>query len=577
MQKKFYSPEFIDEVIKRNDIIEIVSSYIQVVQKGGGYWALCPFHHEKTPSFSINRDEQYYHCFGCGEGGNVIKFVQQIESISFIEAVEKLASKAGLETPDLYDFNKIAAEKKIKAEILSALNSAMQIYKQNLYLPVAKKAQEYVKSRNFKKSDLEKFNIGYSNGNTLIKELLGRNFSEEILEKAGLIGRDGNKLYDKLGNRLIFPILNSYAECVGFSGRILIKDSNKAKYKNTEQTLVFDKSTLIYGLNLIKDKKRNENINEIILVEGQIDVIKMHSYGFTSTVASMGTALTEKHAEILKRLCENVIIVYDGDFAGEKATLRAIDILNKFAFNIKIARLPQGKDPDEFLKENGESGMKKLLNDAVTPVEYKLKLLVEKNDLTKPEGKSIYLQKAIDLVKKIKTHSEREIYLKIISKDCGIPIDILRRDCDHSPLEGKKDEGDKVLNLFENGNKKAIKFVLKSILNGETFSRLDIDLKKYLTNPIYISLLNKFEKYKNNYINELNKEEKDIVLEILQENNPGGKEYFDQCVWRIVENDLKIKQTILNEQFKVCKSSQERAEILNKLKVIIKKLNERRI
>lgn len=577
MQKKFYSSQWVDQVKEKNDIVQVISSYINVSKRGGVYWALCPFHHEKTPSFAINEDEQYYHCFGCGEGGNVIKFVQQIESISFPEAVEKLAERAGIEIPQFENGEQIIKDKKTKENVLNALNVAMEIYQNNLYLPVAKQAQEYVKMRNFKKSDLDRFHIGYSNGNTLINELLKKGYSIETLEKAGILGGENNKYYDKLSGRLIFPVLNSYGECVGYSGRILEKSDYKAKYKNTEQTIVFDKSSLVYGLNLLKDKKRNEPLNEIILVEGQIDVIKMHSYGFTSTVASLGTALTEKHANILKRVCDNIIICYDGDLAGQKASLRAIPILEKEGFNIKVARLPNGKDPDEFLRENGAKGMENLLNKAISPIEYKLQLLLEKNDISKPEGKATYLKNAIEIVQQVKTHSERDVYLKIISNESGVPIDILRRDCDNHNFKQNENEEKKVLNSVENGNKKAIKFVLKSVLKGENFAKVDFDLKKYLSNPLYISILNKFEEFKENYTSQLSEEEKNFVLDIFQEKTPGGKEYFDQCIWKIVEDNLKTKQLILNEKFKIAETKEERTEILNELKTIINQLNERKI
>lgn len=274
MQKRYYPSKFVEEVKSKNDILQIISSYITTTKRGNAYWALCPFHHEKTPSFAINEEEQYFHCFGCGEGGDVIKFVQMIESVSYADAIEKLANRAGLDLPNNANHDDIIMEKKEKDSILKALNLAMKIYEKNLYLPKAKLAQEYVKLRNFKKSDLERFHIGYSFNNEIIKNLLDNGIDKNIILKAGIGGEQNGKLYDKISGRLVFPVLNSFGECVGFSGRILINDKTKAKYKNTEQTIVFDKSSCVYAINLLKDEKRTGSLDYIILVEGQIVLLK---------------------------------------------------------------------------------------------------------------------------------------------------------------------------------------------------------------------------------------------------------------------------------------------------------------
>ena len=582
MQKKYFPPEWVNQLKSKCNIVQVISSYIPVNKKGSLYWASCPFHHEKTPSFAINEDEQFYHCFGCGQGGDVVKFVREIESISYSDALEKLAKTVGMELPQFEDGEKIAKQMQEKEEILKALNLVMEIYQENLYKPLAKPAQEYVKSRNFKKSDLDKFHIGYANFSTAIEQLKQKGVKPEIMVKAGIAGQDGEtgNYYDKLSKRLIFPVLNSFGECVGFSGRILEKDPTKAKYKNTEQTPVFDKSSLVYGIDLLKNAKRSGELKYIILVEGQIDVIMMHSNGFKTAVASLGTAFTEKHASSLKRICEDIIVLYDGDGAGQKATERAIGILEKEGFNVKVARLPKGKDPDEFLKENGAPAMQKLLDGAKNPIEYNLDLLAENNNVSLPEGKAKYLKQCFELLSKVETLSERDVYLKIISKVASVPIDILRRDAQKNGAEQTKDNEKSVLISKEDGNIKAIKFVLKSIFNRETFSNLDFDLKEYLISPTYISLIekNKTSNSKEEFLSGLGEEEKKVALEILEFNSQGeGKEHFDQCVWKIVENNLKIRQQMLTEQYKVAESYEERKVIAESLNKIIKQLSERRI
>lgn len=582
MQKGYFPPEWVSKLKSKCDIVQVISSYLTVNKRGNVYWALCPFHHEKTPSFAIHEDEQFYHCFGCGEGGDVIKFVQNMESITYRQAMEKLAEKVGLELPEEYDGEKIAKEKKERDNVLYALNLAKEIYKSNLYKETAKKAQEYVKSRKFKKSDLDNFNIGYANGNTVIYELLKKGVSENTLIKAGIAGRDEKtkKLYDKLSNRLIFPVLNSFGECLGFSGRILEKADYKAKYKNTEQTIVFDKGASVYAIDLLKQAKRNGELKDIIVVEGQIDVIMMHSNGFKSAVASMGTAFTEKHAVAIHRFSDDVILLYDGDSAGEKATLRTIGILEKEGLNVKVAKLPKGQDPDEFLKFNGAEKMKKLLENAVSPVEYRLRLLEEQNDISRSDGKANYLKQAFEIINKIDTFSEKDVYLKLISAATSIPIDILRRDCASSKVE-KRDEKEKIESVSnEDANIKSIKYVIQSILKGENFSKIDFDIKEYLVNPIHISVLEKFKEYGSfeKLIENATPEERTFINDVMEYESPAnGKDYLDQCAWKIVEQTLRIKQQILSQQYKDAKDYGERKEIAEKLNKIIVKLSQRRI
>ncbi len=592
MQNKRYPSEWLGELKTKNDIVATISSYIPLVKRGSQYWARCPFHHEKTPSFAINENDQYYHCFGCGESGDVIKFVEKMESITPGEAIIKLAEKAGLELPALEDREKVAYKKKERDEMIKALNLAKEQYVKLLYEPSAKLAQEYVRKRGFKRSDLERFQIGYAHDNRIIEKLTEKDISREIMLKAGIIGEIDGKIYDHISDRLVFPILNSYGDCIGFSGRTLVKSDYKAKYKNTSQTLVYDKSSSIYGIHLLKEAKKSGLLNEIVLVEGQIDVIMMHSYGFVTTVASLGTSFTEKHAKELKRFSDNLTILFDGDSAGEKATLRVIEILKPFEFNLRIARLPSGMDPDDYLKENGAEKMKEVLKSAKIPIEYKLDLLKEKCDFTKNEDKANYVKKALELISTLETMSEKDIFLKIISENSGVPLDILKRDYKYVGEVRGASEEKKVLRSAEDGNIKAIKYVLLSILKEEVFAKLDFDIKRYLSNPIFINVLTTFEglralnREKTNkvlledLIEELDTEEKQFVLDILETNDTervgeSGKKYFDHCVWKIIESDLKMRQLILNEKYKESESREERAQISGQISEIASQLKRK--
>lgn len=587
MQNKKLPSEWLNELKIKNDIVTTISSYISVVKKGRQYWARCPFHHEKTPSFAINSEGQFYHCFGCGESGDVITFIEKIESISTGDAIRKLAEKVGLEMPILEDGEKIAKKKKDKDEILKVLNLAKNFYIKNLYEDNAKIAQEYVKKRKFKKSDLDKFGIGYANGDSVIRYLLDKGICKETIIKAGIGYEIDGKLHDYIYNRLSFPIINTFGDCVGFSGRILENNSEKAKYKNTTQTMVFDKGSSIYGINLLKETKKKGQLKEIILVEGQIDVIIMHSFGFSNAVASLGTAFTEKHANQLKRISENLVLLFDEDEAGQKATLRAIELLKPFDFNLKIARLPKGSDPDDFLRQNGSDAMKKIISLAKTPIEYQLDLYKEESNFSKIEDKTNYLKRALNLISSLKTMSEKEVYLKIISEVASVPLDILRRDASYvNSSKIHKDEKQVLINS-ENGNIKAIKYILLSTIKEETFSQLNFDIKQYLFNPFFKNILIEFEKIdkagKTNetvikiLLDNLDDEGEKLVQKLLQSNYKPNRDYFKECVWKIIEVSLKFKQQFLNEKYKNSEDKEERLIIAKELNEIINKLSKKEI
>jgi DNA primase len=313
----------------------------------------------------------------------------------------------------------------------------------------------------------------------------------------------------------------------------------------------------------------------------------MHSFGFNTTVASLGTALTEKHAEQLKRVCENLIILYDGDSAGQKATMRAIEILKPFGFNLKIGRLPNGLDPDDYLKQNGAEKMKTVLDKAKTPIEYQLDLLLESHDLNRTEDKADYVKKSLALISSIETMSEKEVYLKIISKFSGIPFDILRRDSNSVNIKDATKEEKEVLIKIENGNIKAIKYILASIIRGESFTQIDFDLKPYFTNPLFKNILLGYQELvkskkkviglEEELLDGLDWEEKELASELISSKYEPNKDYFNQCVWKVVEDSLKVKQQILNEEYKSSEDKDERLRIAKEIAEIAKKLKTKKI
>ena len=315
MQSKGFSVEWLQELKRKNDLVSIASNYLRLEQKGRRFWACCPFHNEKTPSFSINAEDGIYYCFGCKESGDVIKFVEKMENIEFYDAVKFLADKAGMQVPDLKPTEEVTKRQKFKERLLSALDYAYKHYQENLYNKDAVVAQNYIKMRKFTRRELEDFKIGYSKDWTdIVTYLHGKGFTDNELVSAGICGQKNGRAFDVLANRLVFPIFNAFNECIGFSARALEK-TDFAKYKNTAETLVFQKGKIVFGINLLKKYKQQHGLDNIILVEGQMDVIAMHKGGFKQTVACMGTALTKDHVSELKRYSNNIVLCFDNDGA----------------------------------------------------------------------------------------------------------------------------------------------------------------------------------------------------------------------------------------------------------------------
>ena len=580
-----YSSAWLDELKRKSDIVNVVSKYVRLEQKGRKYWGCCPFHSEKTPSFCVD-PEGFYHCFGCKEGGDVIKFVEKMESCDFMEAVKILAEGCHMELPELSGVEEnVIKKKQEKDRILKVLDSAYKYYEKNLYLPSAKKAQDYIKQRGFTKRELDDFKIGYSNSWTsLIEHLRAEGFSIKDMLLAGLITKkEGSQnYYDVMGGRLIFPIFNSFNECIGFSARILEK-SDYAKYKNTAETPVFQKNRVVFGINLLKKLKQQGELKYIILVEGQIDVIAMHRAGFKSTVACLGTALTENHARELKKLCDDVIICFDGDTAGIKATIRGIDILKNAGFNIKIARLPEGKDPDEVLKLEGKEGLNSYIENAVPVMDYLIDVEQKKYDLSKLDEKGKFVNAVLEHLKKMETGAMQEPYLEKIWELTNIPIDVLRRDLLNlgaQKTETEKKE-EKVLIVRENGNIKAEKFVLASILHHQEYVDSKLNYKKLLPNRGEIidivtsgkkisSLFDEYDVEGNPFL-------QDLIYFNFDEFKGIEKKYFYECVWSLAEEVLKEEQQEISKSFSTSRDAGERKIIMQRLQEIMKKLRDKNL
>lgn len=595
MQNKGYSTDWLYQLKQKNNIVSVIGKYIHLERKGGKYWACCPFHNEKTPSFTVSEDEGFFYCFGCKESGDVISFVQKYESCDFTEAIEMLAKNAGMEVPEFKGEEKTVEKKQLKERVLKLLDLTYKHYQENLYLPEAKDAQEYIKKRGFTKRELDDFKLGYSLSWTELVDYLRRQgFTYKEMLEAGVIAQkeaedeEGNKkthYYDVMAKRLVFPIFNSFNECVGFSARILVP-SDYAKYKNTAETIVFQKGRVVFGINLVKALKQQQGLDKIIVVEGQIDVIAMHRAGFKSTVACMGTALTKENAKELKKLSSNIVLCFDGDEAGIKATIRSIDILKEEGFNVLIASLPDKQDPDEILKTKGKEALANIIENALPTTDFLIQAELKKHDINKADEKGNFVKAVLEHINKLNSHSAEEVYLDKVRNMTSIPIDILRRDLEkikkgEKYLKKEEKVEQNVLTSRENGNIRAIRFILGSLIFKKPFINQRIDYKRLLPRQSELVEFALKNMPISSYYDYFDVDNYPLLKDCLgidfSEYKDADKKYFDECVWVVASGELINEQSALAEKFKDCEDKDERLKIMQRLNTINKILREKRL
>lgn len=599
MIEKGFNSGWLEELKSRADIVSVLSRYIKLERKGKTYWSCCPFHHEKTASFAVNDMEQYYHCFGCKESGDVIKFVQTYESLDFLDAVQMIADSVGMQLPSFSkDDESIFLLKEKKQKLKKILNLTHNYYKQNLRSLATSPALEYLKKRNISNSSIEKFEIGYSkNWDELPKMLAKQGFTVEEMKEAGVveIGEKNLSPYDMLGERLIFPIFNPAEEVVGFSARLL-KQSDFAKYKNTPQTIMFNKSKEIFAINHVKKLKQQGLLKHIIIVEGQIDVIAMHEAGFESAIACLGTALTKEHARILKRYSNEIVFCFDGDTAGVGATIRSIEVLKEFDFDIKVVALPEKSDPDDYIKQYGKEAMKNLIETAKSVVEYKLEIASKEYDMQKADERAKYIKVALDILKELESFSEKQVFLETIRNLSGVPIDVLMRDLSakdfsRNRIKEEKEKVPVVLEGQDNAASKAVKFVLASVIHKQPYSETKHLTEEFFKSPLFKKVfLHVKENQKqgkvvtvsdlyNVFDIDNNPNLKDVIYYNFDDigNNAKQKQYFFDSLWTFVEFKLKEKQDELAKAFKETTSQIERKEILTEISNITKQLKTKQL
>ena len=409
-----YNDEILDEIRSRNDIVSTISQYMTLKRKGRNYFGLCPFHNEKSPSFSVSPDKQIFHCFGCGVGGDVINFVKKIENIGFLDSVRLLAEKSGIQLPN--DISKAEEENiKFKNRVYKINELAAKFYHENLYKPTSKIAQDYIKKRKLNNATLKSFLMGYASNssNELLRYLKEQGFTEDELLASCLIGKSDRGYYDKFRNRLMIPIRDERGRFIAFGGRVL--DDSKPKYINSPENIVYSKGRNLFGLNVAREGVHGP-LKRLLIVEGYMDAISLYQRGITNVVASLGTALTDSQGRLLRRNTEQVILGYDADGAGQQAIIRGMEILKSMDIDIRILQISGAKDPDEYVLKFGPEKMLKAMDEAISAIEFKIKVLRTNLDLNNVNDKVKFLTEIAKILSNVDNNIEREVYIDRISK-----------------------------------------------------------------------------------------------------------------------------------------------------------------
>lgn len=420
----YYSDEIIEEVRSRNDIVDVISSYVKLQKKGSSYFGLCPFHNEKSPSFSVSRQKQMYYCFGCGAGGNVFTFLMEYENYTFVEALRYLADRAGVDLPEQEYSKEEKRRADTRAVLLEIHKRAAQFYYVQLKSSAGQQAMAYLKGRKLSDDTIKAFGLGYSSkySNSLYQFLKSKGYGDDMLAQSGLVTMDEKHgPHDKFWNRVMFPIMDANNRVIGFGGRVM--GDAKPKYLNSPETMIFDKSRNLYGL----FRARTSRKPYFLLCEGYMDVISLHQAGFTNAVASLGTALTPGHASLIKRYVQEVYLTYDSDEAGIRAALRALPILREAGITARIIRMEPYKDPDEFIKNLGADAFEERIANARNGFMFSLEVLEKDYDLKSPEGKTAFLNEAARRLGRFEEEIERGNYIEAVAEKYHVGYEELRR------------------------------------------------------------------------------------------------------------------------------------------------------
>lgn len=429
----YYSEDLVEEVRMKNDIVDVISGYVKLQKKGSSYFGLCPFHNEKSPSFSVSPSKQMYYCFGCGAGGNVFTFIMEYENYSFPEALKMLADRVGVPLPEAEVNEEMKKQQNLRSSILDVNKMAAKYFYYQLRSENGAQAMKYLKDRALSDDTIHRFGLGFSNkySNDLYKYLKSKGISDELLAQSGLMNVDEKRgMYDKFWNRVIFPIMDVNGKVIGFGGRVM--GEGKPKYLNSPETKVFDKSRNLYGLHIARSARKKN----ILVCEGYMDVISMHQAGFTNAVASLGTALTSQHASLLRRYTEEVILTYDSDEAGVRAALRAIPLLKEAGVSAKVLSMKPYKDPDEFIKAEGAEAFQERIDNAQNSFLFEIDVLQKQYDMKDPQSKTLFYEETAKKLMAFETEIERENYIEAVASRYGVGFDNLRKLVNRMAIKG---------------------------------------------------------------------------------------------------------------------------------------------
>lgn len=585
-----YSEAIIDEVRQSNDIVDVISQYVHLKRSGRNYFGLCPFHNEKSPSFSVSPDKQIFHCFGCGVGGNVFSFLSKIENISFIEAVQNLAARANITLPTLEGSNDSEKEE-LKAKVYKVNEFTAEFYHQNLYKPEAKPGQEYVKKRKLSNETLKAYKIGFSGKHDeLYKALKQQGFEDKEILESGLVNKNENGKYiDRYRNRLMFPICDIRGRVIAFGGRVL--DDSKPKYINSPENVVYSKGRHLFGLNVAK----KSDLKKILIVEGYMDVISLHQRGITNVVGALGTALTQNQGWLLRRNSEQVILGFDSDGAGQTAILRSIEILQNMGCDMRILQMEGAKDPDEYIIKYGNARFQALMDKAISLIEYKVKILKKDLNLENTSDKIKFLNEISKLISSVENNMEREVYIENIAKTYNISKEAIYAQVNKLKYSNVNNEKvlektrvvTKIKKEVSNVSEKIKKRedTILSLLLDENYNVFEIikqnvkaeDFKYEIDKKIAIKLYEEFEKGNSNInsiIDKLSEEEQNHVTAILAEDY--GIENTEKAIDDVLKNYEKEKLNERKQEIIKLRgenlSKEEQESLLKELNEIIYKL-----
>ena len=584
-----YSQELIDEIINANDIVDVISQYVQLKRRGRSFFGLCPFHKEKSPSFSVSPDKQLFNCFGCHTGGTVIHFISKIEHLNFREAVEFLAERANIALP--VSNNTEDLQKQYLKDRMYAINEeTATFYHENLYKPTAKLAQDYVKQRKLDNKTLKLFRIGCSgNYNELYNHLKSKGFKDEEIVATGLVNKnEKGQFIDRYRKRLMFPIVDIRGKVIAFGGRILEKNDKMAKYINSPENLIYSKRRNLFALNIAK----NSDSKKIIMVEGYMDAISLHQRGINNVVASLGTALTEEQGRLLRKYSEQVIISYDSDGAGQDATMRGLEILKNLGCDVRILQMEDAKDPDEYVIKYGTGRFNLLVENAISLTEFKVKMLKQKYDLNNTNDKIKFLKEIAKLLVSVDNNIEKEIYIDKISKEYEISKEAIYADI--NKMKFSANMGEKVLErkpipkvVSKEDNKinesiiKRENIVIYLLMNEpekvyeKLSSKIGVkDFKNEINKIILEKIYNEFKNGNFNITAILSSFEDESIINRISEITLQDNEIedIDKCIEDIINS--YNKDSLINERNEILAKLEDR-ELPNEERIELeKRLNE---